>query len=145
MMLKISAVSVMGIVIAVLLPACIAEVDDPDPTPTTEAAGTPDEDVAEAEQAVCGPGFPSVCTGWDSGGRRCLANCAGSNYWMDTGYAYWGTDSCYHPALSRSTSIPPWQHRRILEGSKSEEESDRVLFLMGPVDKRTGAREKKVT
>ncbi|MFP2934486.1 hypothetical protein ACLESO_57130 [Pyxidicoccus sp. 3LG] len=51
------------------------------------SAQAPEESVGEAEQGVCGPGAHAICEGWDAGGRRCLANCSGTNYWMDTGYA----------------------------------------------------------
>jgi hypothetical protein len=92
MIQKIGAVGILMLAAAILPTACTAEVDDPEPTETSQATDEPQEDTAEVEQAVCGPGFKSVCTG---SGSRCLANCGGSSYWMDTGYALNGTPSCY--------------------------------------------------
>jgi hypothetical protein len=62
------------------------------------SAQAPDENLGDVEQAVCGPGAHAICMGWDAGGRRCLANCSGVNYWQDTGYAYSGSglSACWY-------------------------------------------------
>ena len=64
--------------------------------PETTEPEASDNSVGETQQAVCGPGGQGVCVGWSNGGRRCLANCSGTNYWMDTGAAYWfSINACY--------------------------------------------------
>jgi len=80
-------------VVVTLTAGCGVEQEEAglDPAAGEASAQAPDENLGDVEQAVCDPGGHAICMGWDAGGRRCLANCAGTNYWQDTGYAYAGS------------------------------------------------------
>ncbi|MCP3142788.1 hypothetical protein [Pyxidicoccus xibeiensis] len=73
-------------------------VEQEEPAASEVSAHVPEENLGEAEQNVCGPGAHAICEGWEAGGRRCLANCSGTNYWMDTGWAASGSglSACWY-------------------------------------------------
>ncbi|WP_224243579.1 hypothetical protein [Hyalangium gracile] len=93
---------------------------DPMAGASEEQAAAPGENLGEVEQAVCSPGDHAICMGWDAGGRRCLANCGGTNYWRDTGEAAWGLISVRAPTSAMGSAGSGrrllQQHRPALPG-----------------------------
>src|SRR4051812_5480476 len=78
-------------IISMLCFGCGPQPEAMESAPTDEVTTSPDapnQSVGTSQQGLCSEGGHSICQGWNGSYRqRCLANCSGTTYWMDSGAA----------------------------------------------------------